>query len=48
MGGKSFGVSWRAKQVRIVSKPGKLDGYSFVDDDEEDAGGEGVDMIEDE
>jgi Family of unknown function (DUF5871) len=47
MGGRSLGVTWRARQVRVVSKPGRLDGYSFVDDDDAN-GAEGVDMVEDE
>lgn len=51
MGGKSFGVTWRARQARLVSKPGRLDGYSFLEDGEveEPAAGDDapVEMIED-
>lgn len=29
----TFGVSWRLTQAMVVSRPNKLDGFSFIDDD---------------
>lgn len=31
----SFGVSWRALQVAVVSRPSRMDGYSMIDDDDD-------------
>ena len=32
---KNYGITWRLIQAAAVSKPRRLDGYSFQDDDEE-------------
>lgn len=33
---KNFGVTWRLLQAKVCSKPAKLEGYSFQDDEEQD------------
>jgi hypothetical protein len=38
---KSFGVSWRVLQARVISRPRRLDTYSFQTDDND---GDDVDM----
>ena len=46
MGSTSYGVAWRARQIRVMAKPGRLEGYSFVEDNEDDLAVE-EEMVED-
>ena len=35
---KNFGITWRLVQAAVVSRPRRLEGYSFQDDDVDDTG----------
>lgn len=43
----SFGVTWRALQGAVVSRPARMDTYSMLDDEESDEALLGLDKLED-